>query len=205
MIYGYARVSTDGQTTENQAIAILARFPSARMITETISGASESKPLLDTLISTLQSGDILVVVAMDRLSRTMLQGATLIKGLTKHGITLISLREGLDLSTPMGIAMAQMLFIFAEMELTNIRARTKAGLKRIMAENANLPPDQQKRPGRKKGQLINNRKPLGRKPMDYSKTIMKLRELRSSGMTIRQIAMARDMSVGRVHQLLKGA
>ena len=202
MEYLYCRVSTDGQTVENQIMALKARFPDGEVVSDTVSGASEVKPKLDALIARLTTGDTLAVVAMDRLSRTILQGAQLIKDLSERGVILISLREGLDLSTPMGIGMAHMLFVFAEIELANIRARTKAGLKRAVAEG--------KRPGRKKGQIVNSRgeiiKPSpGRPRKDHSAIIGKLQKLHSKGLSFRDIADQYDISVGQVYKLLKGA
>jgi DNA invertase Pin-like site-specific DNA recombinase len=200
VIYLYARVSTDGQTIENQSLALKARFPEGELVADIVSGASEVKPQLDALMARLRPGDTLVVVAMDRLSRTMLQGARLIKNLSDGGIILISLREGLDLSTPMGVAMAHMMFVFAEMDLANIRARTKAGLVRAKAQG--------KQVGRIKGQKFNRKgepiKPSpGRHKRDHGETIISMKKLRAKGLTIKELADHYHVSTGQVCKLLK--
>ena len=199
MVHAYCRVSTDGQTCENQLIAIRARYPDAVAVMEIVSGASESKPSLDALLARLQPADTLVIVALDRLTRTLLQGSGLIKELSEKKVTLISLREGLDLSTAMGKAMAQMIFIFAEMELTSIRERTKAGVARARSEGKQI--------GRKKGATHNQKGELikpstGRPTVDHSDITPKLQKLRSKGLSFRDIADLEKMSVGQVHKLL---
>ena len=61
-----------------------------------------------------------------------------VEHLTAKGVSIISKREGFDLSTPMGKAMLTMLAAVAELERSNIKARQMAGIERAKAEGKAL-------------------------------------------------------------------
>ncbi|MBF0877981.1 recombinase family protein, partial [Gluconobacter cerevisiae] len=68
--YGYARVSTSRQQTDNQVTDLLREgVPETQIVTETVSGATawKSRPVLKKLVRRLQAGDTLTVVKLDRL------------------------------------------------------------------------------------------------------------------------------------------
>ena len=94
----YSRVSTDGQSVDAQAIALSRRYPCAAMVSETASGG-KVRPMLDTLVAQLKSGDTLIVAALDRLGRRAAEVLTLIEDLSERGVILISEREGIDYFT----------------------------------------------------------------------------------------------------------
>lgn len=139
--FGYCRVSTDDQTNENQRRAISERFSNVRWYSEdAVSGATPAlqRPKLSQLLETVQAGDTIVVAAIDRLGRNTIDVLTTVERLKSKGVTVISLREGFDLSTPIGTAMFGMLAVMAQLERENIKARQLAGLERARAEGKNL-------------------------------------------------------------------
>jgi len=139
--FGYVRVSTDDQTTENQKRSIAERYQNVRWYSDdAVSGAviATQRPKLSQLLETVQSGDTVVVVAIDRLGRNTVDVLTTVEVLKNKGVSVVSLRENFDLSTPVGIAMLTMLAAMAQLERENIKARQLAGLERARAEGKNL-------------------------------------------------------------------
>lgn len=133
--YIYSRVSTDGQTTDGQVLALQARFPDAQVVSEVASGAKQ-RPILRALLAQLVAGDTLVVAALDRLGRRTSEVLALIEDLERRRIVLVSVREGVDYSTPVGRLVTQILVSVAEMERAMISERTRAGLAAARARGA---------------------------------------------------------------------
>lgn len=127
MKYGYARVSTPDQCLSLQLDA-LKQYGVDKIYQEKISGKNKSKPILDSLIEKLVSGDQLVVWKLDRLGRITCELMRLQEDLQSKDISLISLTENLDTSTPIGKFAFQLLCSLAEMERNVISERTVAGL-----------------------------------------------------------------------------
>jgi DNA invertase Pin-like site-specific DNA recombinase len=69
MIYGYARVSTDGQTVGAQAEALTA-VGAAKVFRETASGAKTDRAQLRKMLAEIEAGDVLMVTRLDRLARS---------------------------------------------------------------------------------------------------------------------------------------
>jgi DNA invertase Pin-like site-specific DNA recombinase len=139
--FGYVRVSTDDQTTENQKRSIAERYQNVRWYSDdAVSGAivAAQRPKLSQLLGTVQNGDTVVVAAIDRLGRNTVDVLTTVELLKNKGVSVVSLRENFDLSTPVGIAMLTMLAAMAQLERENIKARQLAGLERARAEGKNL-------------------------------------------------------------------
>lgn len=78
------------------------------------------------------------VYKMDRLSRKTSTLLKVIEELKEHQIEFVSIKENIDTSTPSGILMYQMLSIFAEFELNNLKMRTREGLNRAKANGVKL-------------------------------------------------------------------
>jgi putative DNA-invertase from lambdoid prophage Rac len=139
--FGYVRVSTDDQTTENQKRSIAERYQNVRWYSDdAVSGAvvAAQRPKLSQLLETVQNGDTVVVAAIDRLGRNTVDVLSTVELLKHKGVSVVSLRENFDLSTPVGIAMLTMLAAMAQLERENIKARQLAGLERARAEGKNL-------------------------------------------------------------------
>jgi hypothetical protein len=84
--------------------------------------------MLRSLMKEVKSGDVLVVAAIDRLGRRAAEVLTLVDDLRERGISIVSVREGIDFSTSVGKFVLAMLASVAEMERNFIVERTQAGL-----------------------------------------------------------------------------
>ena len=138
--FAYCRVSTIGQTTENQAQEIRAAgfaIQPQRIVEETISGsvaASERKGF-QKLLERMECGDVLVVSKLDRLGRSAIDVRQTVERLAKFGIRVHCLAlGGVDLTSAAGKMTMQILGAVAEFERDLLIERTQAGLKRAKAE-----------------------------------------------------------------------
>ena len=126
-LIGYARVSTDEQSTSAQADALRAAS-CAEIVEERASGGNRTRPLLAGLLARLHAGDTLVVVRIDRLARSLSHLLTVIEDLRARGVHFRSLGDPIDTSSPQGLFTLQVLGAAAEFERALIRERTLAGL-----------------------------------------------------------------------------
>lgn len=132
-VIGYARVSTEEQATDAQAIELKATGCD-EIVTEHGSGASRARPALARLLDGIQAGDVLVVVRLDRLARSVSHLLDVIEELTLKGAHFRSLRDPIDTSTPQGMFSLQVLGAVAQLERALISERTKAGIKAAKAK-----------------------------------------------------------------------
>lgn len=136
-LIGYVRVSTGEQSVEAQKHSIEQRHKIEHWFEDSaISGAvkASERPAFCKLLDFIREGDLLVVGAVDRLGRDTLDILHTVELLQAKGAAVISIREGFDLSTPIGKAMLTMLAAVAELERSNIKARQMAGIERARAE-----------------------------------------------------------------------
>ncbi|MGO9031857.1 recombinase family protein [Mycobacterium sp.] len=124
----YLRVSTGQQSVDQQHDAIAtADITPDRFFTDTASGrAGSNRPAWTECVGWLREGDHLVVVAVDRLGRSVREVATALHELTSRGVDVRSLREGVDTSTPTGRAVTSIMATIAELELELGRERRAA-------------------------------------------------------------------------------
>jgi DNA invertase Pin-like site-specific DNA recombinase len=126
---GYARVSTEHQSLDQQLDALTAvGVDPERVYTDKLSGAStrQQRPGLAALLEYAREGDAIVVVGIDRLGRNAAEVMTTIRELGERGIVLRSLREGIDTATAAGRMVAGVLASLAELELELGRERRSA-------------------------------------------------------------------------------
>jgi DNA invertase Pin-like site-specific DNA recombinase len=129
MKYGYARTSTDDQTTALQ-LAALKRARCAHIFEDKgMQGAGVKRPALLRCLKTLRAGDVLIVWKLDRLGRSLRDLITMLDDLRDRGVKFHSLTEAIDTTTPTGRAMWQMIGVLAELERSIIAERTRAGVK----------------------------------------------------------------------------
>ncbi len=136
----YVRVSTDGQTVENQlrelrAVAKRERWKIVEVFCDDgISGAKgrDKRPGFNDLCKSVTQGKVEMVAAwsVDRLGRSLQDLATFLTELHAKDVDLYLHQQGLDTSTPAGRAMFGMMAVFAEFERAMIQERIKAGLAR---------------------------------------------------------------------------
>jgi DNA invertase Pin-like site-specific DNA recombinase len=88
-----------------------------------------NRAVLQSALRELERGDVLVVAKLDRLARSVGDFCDLAKRAERSGWALIVLDPTLDMTTPMGMAFAQMLAVFAELERKMIGQRISAALK----------------------------------------------------------------------------
>jgi DNA invertase Pin-like site-specific DNA recombinase len=132
-IYGYARVSTDGQTLAAQDAALHAAG-CAKVYGEKISGARSDRPELAKLLKRLEPGDVLMVTRLDRLARSTRDLLNILHQLGERGVGFKSLADAwADTTTPHGRLLVTMLAGIAEFERELIKARTGEGRKRAQA------------------------------------------------------------------------
>jgi DNA invertase Pin-like site-specific DNA recombinase len=114
----YLRVSTGQQSVDQQHDVIAAAGVTPdRVFTDTASGrAGSNRPGWTECMGWLREGDHLVV-AVDRLGRSVREVATALYELTTRGVYVRSLREGVDTSTPTGRAVTSIMASIAELEL----------------------------------------------------------------------------------------
>ena len=97
---------------------------------EGISGATTKRPALHRCLKALKPGDTLIVWKLDRLGRSLRDLIAMFDELNRQGVKFHSLTEAIDITTPTGRAMWQMIGVLAELERSPIVERTQAGNER---------------------------------------------------------------------------
>jgi DNA invertase Pin-like site-specific DNA recombinase len=184
----YLRVSTNGQTVENQrreltAWAERAGHEIAAVYQDNgISGAKgrDARPGLDQALkdATRRRYDILAAWSVDRLGRSLQDVVGAMQELRGAGVGLFLHQQALDTTTPAGKAMFGMLAVFGEFEAAIIRERVNAGLARARAQGTKL----------------------GR-PKVAGTVEDRIRELRRAGTGIKTVAKQLGVGVGTVQRV----
>ena len=134
---GYARVSTVGQTLEQQSEALTAAG-AGKIFHDVMSGARDDRPGFAECMRYLREGDTLIVWRLasgvwrlasgvwrlDRLGRNMRSIVNTFHELTERKVTVKSLHDGVDTSTSTGRMVAGILMSIAEYERELVRERT---------------------------------------------------------------------------------
>jgi len=183
----YARVSTanhgqdvDMQLRELREYCERRGLEIAREYTDTASGAKDSRPELNRLMADAKQRrfDAVCVWKLDRFGRSLRHLVNALADLESLGVCFISIKDNLDLSTPSGRLMFQIIGAMAEFERALIQERVKAGLRNARAK------------GRK----------LGRPRLTVN--AVKIESLRSQGRSVREIAEELGYSRSLVHKTL---
>jgi DNA invertase Pin-like site-specific DNA recombinase len=136
--YGYARVSTQGQTLDAQLEALNVAG-CEKVFREKVSGARADRPELAKALSTVSAGDVLIVSRLDRLARSTRDLLNVIDALTKRGAKFRSLGDPwADTTTPHGRLILTVLGGLAEFERELIRERTGEGRERAKARGQHM-------------------------------------------------------------------
>ena len=143
----YARVSTlNGQHPEMQ-LSELREYGARRgwqivgeYVDEGVSGAKESRPQLNRLMSDAhrRKFDLIAVWKVDRFGRSLKHLVNALADLDSLGVAFVSLRDNLDLSTPSGRLMFQVIGAMSEFERSLIQERVRAGLRNAVARGVRL-------------------------------------------------------------------
>jgi DNA invertase Pin-like site-specific DNA recombinase len=188
----YVRVSTDGQTVQNQLgeLRQVADRHGWQIVQtyadEGISGTKgrEGRPEFDKLLKSIARREVDMVAAwsVDRLGRSLKDLVSFLSDLQAKGVDLFLFQQGLDTSTPSGRAMFQMLGVFSEFEAAMIRDRVRTGVARA------------KRQGTKSG------KPIGRPKLSSEKEAEVIAALKT-GSGILKVAKRLGVGTGTVTRI----
>jgi DNA invertase Pin-like site-specific DNA recombinase len=183
----YSRVSTlHGQDPELQ-LRELREYATHRgwslvreYVDRGVSGAKESRPGLNELMADAhrRAFDVVLVWKLDRFGRSLRHLVNALAELEARGVAFVSLRDNLDLTTPAGRLMFQIIGAMAEFERSLIRERVRAGLRNARAKG----------------------KRLGRPKADVD--VARVKELRNSGRSWRAIAKQMGLGLGTVVRAL---
>lgn len=123
---GYARVSSSGQKLDSQ-IDALKKAGCVRIFADKVTGTKTTRPEWDKLLDFLRPGDMLVVVELSRMSRSLAHLLQIAQEFAKKEIGLISLREHIDTSTATGRAFFAIMGAINQLELELKAERAAAG------------------------------------------------------------------------------
>jgi DNA invertase Pin-like site-specific DNA recombinase len=138
MIYGYARVSTDGQSVDAQ-VKQLRTAGAEKVFRETASGARADRAQLRRTIEQLEKGDVLTVTRLDRLARSTRDLLNTLAQIADKGAGFRSLADAwADTTTAHGRLMLTVLGGLAEFERDLIRSRTTEGRDRAKARGVKM-------------------------------------------------------------------
>jgi DNA invertase Pin-like site-specific DNA recombinase len=138
MKYGYARVSTDGQSIDAQ-VRELKAAGARQVFREVASGAKTDRAQLRRVLARLDAGDVLIVTRLDRLARSTRDLLNTLAAIAAQGAGFRSLRDTwADTTTPHGRLMLTVLGGLAEFERELIRVRTSEGRSRAKARGVKL-------------------------------------------------------------------
>ena len=131
MIYGYARVSTAGQSINGNSLEdqtkALESYGCQKIVTEAFTGKTMERPAFSALFQKLQAGDTLVVSKLDRFARTAIEGVSTVRELFERGVRVHILNMGLVENTLTGNLILTVMLAFAEYERGMIVERTQTG------------------------------------------------------------------------------
>src|SRR5215203_3167065 len=142
--FAYLRVSTTGQTTDNQLQELAAagfKVEPRRVVTETISDnvATSQRRGFTRLLDRLEAGDVLVVTKLGRLGRNVMDVGSTVAKLAELGVRVHCLAlGGVELTSSTGKLTMNVINAVAEFERDLLVERTQAGLSRAKAEGKTL-------------------------------------------------------------------
>ena len=183
----YARVSTaNGHQDPEMQLRELREFVERRgwqiageYVDRGVSGSKDRRPALDQMMAAAQGRkfDVLVVWKLDRFARSLKHLVNALAEFEALGIAFVSLRDNLDLTTPSGRLMFQIIGAMAEFERALIQERVRAGLRNAKAKGVRL----------------------GRPRVFVSES--RIDALRASGASWRAIAKELGIALGTVHRI----
>lgn len=180
-VYGYARVSTDEQSSDLQADALARAGATTVFADDGVGGKvpAAQRPAFSELLRAVQRGDTVVFYALSRLGRSMRDVVNTLAELEERGVFIRSVTESLDTATPTGRAMVGMIIVFAQLEREMIVERTRAGMSAAKARGVRL----------------------GRPRADRSRAA----EMLASGASVEATVAATGLSVSTVRRVARGA
>jgi len=134
-VYIYARVSTTDQNVNQQADYLTNKYKHDRVIMEQFTGKTLDRPEFAYMIKSLKKGDTLIVKEVSRLGRKTSEVTTLIDQLKEKGAHLvIDNLGGVDVTSPSGKLIVDVMASIAEMERESMLERQRVGIERAKKE-----------------------------------------------------------------------
>ncbi|MGZ9583831.1 recombinase family protein [Paenibacillus marinisediminis] len=125
---GYIRVSSKDQNTARQH-DLLKKHEVEKIYEEKVSGKSiKNREQLQALLEFAREGDVIVVESISRLARNVLEFLTIVQDLEQRGISVVSLKELIDTSTPQGKFAMTVFGALYELERESIREKQAEGI-----------------------------------------------------------------------------
>ncbi|MET4705941.1 recombinase family protein [Frigoribacterium sp. UYMn621] len=183
VVYGYARVSRGDSQSLDRQIFECTQAGATRVFTDQLSGgrATETRPGFADAVSHLRGGDVLVVVELSRLSRSLADLMRTVDQLVERGVVVRVLNLGdFDNRSPTSRLLWSILGAVAELERSLIRERTLSGL------------EQAKRSGVQ----------LGRRPSLDPLGVRTAKSMRASGASVVEVGHALGVSERTVRRVL---
>lgn len=171
-LIGYARVSTQDQTTALQLDALKAAG-CAEIHQDRVSGSVVRRPGLDAALAGLVSDDVLVVWKLDRLGRSLAHLVELVSELQGRGVGFRSLSDAIDTTSAGGRLVFHIMASLAEFERSLIGERTRAGMAAARA----------------RGSMVGRRRALTLAQLDHARLLIERGESPS--------VVARSLGCGR--------
>lgn len=193
MIGIYLRVSSRSQDNASQKEDLIrwhaAQDQNAVWYTDSFSGRTMDRPGFNKLLRDVHSGKVktIAVWRLDRLGRTAKGLTALFDDLHQRGVNLVSLRDGLDLGTPAGRLMANVLASVAAYETEVRYERQRAGIAAARVS------------GKAWGGPVNTGKRLHVKP----EQIEVVRRMKAEGSSVYSMVRATGLSKPTVYTILK--
>src|SRR6266478_5219113 len=179
MIYGYARVSTDAQDLTSQ-LAQLKAAGCEKVFREKITDATADRPQLKKLMAALTHGDVVIIPAVDRLSRDTTDLLVIARDMQRAGVGLRSIAEPvLDTTSDFAELVLAMLGVAAKLERRRIAERTARGRADAKAKGVKF----------------------GRKPTLTAHQQKEARERIAAGETQRSVARSYNVSQSTISRL----
>lgn len=179
-VAAYVRVSTQGQKLSGQKAAIT-RWLNNHKLSDDVTwfedhetGANLDRPGFQDLQSAIFDGEVdtVVIWKLDRLSRSLIDGITILADWADRGVRVVAVTQQIDMSGALGRMVAAVMLSLAEIEREYIRERQAAGIAVAKAEG----------------------RYTGRKPGSTKAKPKEARRLRKRGLTVPQISQALGVS-----------
>ena len=184
--YAYLRVSKDELVSDNQKTTIInAGFNIDEFFAEEgVSGSTVAmnRPEFSKMLAKMVKGDRIVVTMIDRLGRSASDVLNTIEELSKRGVSVVVMQfGGVDVTSATGKLIVTVMAACAELELNNLKERTKMGMQRTKEQGTKL--------GR----------PFKISPEDLEGIVAE----KQQGLSVDQISIRRKLPVATVYQNIK--